>query len=148
MSNSSGTIQLKLEGYTYNVEQEAYDDVIRQQKEQEMILNEWRSIKGYEGLYMINSKGNIWSLPRITEIKRADGASHIRRTKGAQRKICTSQNGYLVVALSKNGKQKNQAVHYLVAEAFIPNPSGLKGVKFIDGQIRNIKSDNLEWASW
>ncbi|TFW15992.1 HNH endonuclease [Duganella callida] len=37
-------------------------------------------------------------------------------------------------------------VHDLVAEAFLPNPNRLPAVRHLDGNVRNNKVENLQWA--
>jgi hypothetical protein len=37
-------------------------------------------------------------------------------------------------------------VHDLVAEVFLPNPNKLPGVRHKDGNVRNNKVENLQWA--
>ena len=53
--------------------------------------------------------------------------------------------GYLQVYLS--GIRIPQLVHRLVAEAFIPNPLGLRDVDHIDGDRTNNNLTNLRWVS-
>ena len=53
--------------------------------------------------------------------------------------------GYLQVHLS--GIHIPQLVHRLVAEAFIPNPLGLRDVDHIDGDRTNNNLTNLRWVS-
>lgn len=47
---------------------------------------------------------------------------------------------------AKNGKVKNEAIHRLVALAFIPNPSGLPEVNHKDENKQNNCINNLEWC--
>lgn len=54
---------------------------------------------------------------------------------------------YLKVRLYSNGVGKDQSVHRLVAEAFIPNPHGLPHVNHIDENTFNNHKDNLEWCT-
>lgn len=75
---------------------------------------EWRDIPGYEGYYQASNRGNIRSLDR--EVKHSDG--HTRKIKGQPIKPSPTQ-GYLKVTLRKNGTQKTQSVHRLVASAFL-----------------------------
>lgn len=55
--------------------------------------------------------------------------------------------GYLTVRLSREGKSYTKYLHRLLAEAFIPNPMGLKYVNHKDGNVRNNQLNNLEWVS-
>lgn len=55
---------------------------------------------------------------------------------------------YPTVNLRWNGKQKNKAIHRLVAETWIPNPDNLPIVDHIDGNRLNYKIDNLRWVSY
>lgn len=54
---------------------------------------------------------------------------------------------YRVVSRTVNGKQINEYVHRLVAEAFVPNPKNKETVNHIDGNPSNNKATNLEWAT-
>ena len=58
-------------------------------------------------------------------------------------KLCVNSSGYKKVVL--NGK--NEYVHRLVAETFIPNPHNLPEVNHKDGNKWNNCVDNLEWVS-
>lgn len=92
---------------------------------------EWKDIEGYEGLYKVSSFGRIKSL------------------YGGEERIMKQANhghGYLMCALTKNGKLKSFTVHRLVAKAFIPNPSNLPQVNHIDENKENNRVDNLEWC--
>lgn len=51
------------------------------------------------------------------------------------------------VVLYKDGKRKNMYVHRLVAEAFIPNPLGLKTVNHKDENKLNNAVANLAWMT-
>ena len=54
---------------------------------------------------------------------------------------------YRYINFRWNGKQKNKAVHRLVAETFLPNPENLSYVHHIDGNRLNNKLENLMWAT-
>lgn len=102
---------------------------------------EWRDIKGYEGLYQISSKGQVKSLARPCK---GFGDYY---AKERIKKISRDGVGYCRVALSKNGKKKHILVHRLVAKAFIPNPDNLPEVNHKDENKENNYVDNLEWCT-
>ena len=91
-----------------------------------------KEIKGFPG-YFVTKNGKVYSNKR----------GKLRELKPAPR----SKNGYLGVALTKNGKKVTKNVHRLVAEAYIPNPDNLPEVNHIDENKLNNHVDNLEWVT-
>lgn len=102
------------------------------------MIEEWRPIEGYEGLYEVSSLGRVRSLDRY------DSSNHFRR--GKILKLQTDGRGYLMVVLSSNNKAKMYLVHRMVAIAFIPNPDNLPEVNHRDENPSNDNVDNLEWC--
>ena len=51
-----------------------------------------------------------------------------------------------VILKNKKGEKCIEDVATMVAMGFIPNPSGLKYVKFKDGNPNNCQADNLYWS--
>ena len=97
-------------------------------------MNEiWKDIKGYEGIYKINTKGDIKSSPR-------------KGTKGGLLKQFEDKDGYLCVGLNKNDKRKTFKVHRLVAMTFVPNLYDLPEVNHKDEDKTNNCVENLEWC--
>lgn len=91
------------------------------------MVEEWRPVVGYEGLYEVSNLGHV---KRVFHMK-----PHKKK------------HGYAVVSLYKNGVAKSFSVHRLVATAFIPNPEGKPQVNHIDECTTNNRVDNLEWVT-
>ena len=103
------------------------------------MIEEWRSVAGYEGIYEVSNLGNVRSLDRL------NGRGF--RIKGQNMKPVTNQKGYLRVGLSLNNVQSLKSIHRLVAQAFIPNPDNKPQVNHIDENKQNNHVDNLEWVT-
>ena len=84
----------------------------------------WRDVVGFEGFYKVSNKGNV----RRVEWIGARG----RECGGRTLKPAYDKDGYLKVALCKNGMMYHKRPHRLVAEAFIPNPNDLPQVNHKD----------------
>lgn len=104
---------------------------------------QWKAIKGHEGAYEVSNLGRVRSLDRYRRAAYGKIA-FIRGIEVAIRKNNT--NDYLVVRLSKDGKNIHALVHRLVAEAFVPNPNNLPQVNHKDEDKSNNRADNLEWC--
>ena len=100
---------------------------------------EWRNIKGYEGLYQISNLGRIKSLERFRKGKNGSLAS----VKEKILKPLITRNGYYQVPLCKNSKLRLYYVHRLVFEAFNgPIPEGYEinhlNEKKFDNRLKNL----------
>lgn len=103
----------------------------------------WKDIRGYIGLYEASNWGRIRSLDRW--IKCSNG--RLRFFKGGILKLSKTKDGYLKVDLWKNGNVKTFLVHCLVWEAFNgPIPEGMQ-VNHIDENKLNNRLDNLNLMS-
>lgn len=96
----------------------------------------WKDIVGYEGLYQVSNLGRVKSL--------GNGKTH--NSKERILKARKETNGYLRITLTKDGKQKKYTIHRLVATAFIPNPDNLPIVNHKDEDKLNNRIENLEWC--
>lgn len=96
---------------------------------------EWRDIKGYEGLYQVSNLGRIKSL-------KYKGGKQERILDGS-----INNNGYRVVTFRKDNKRRDYLVHRLVAEVFIPNPNNKPFIDHIDTDRTNNRIDNLRWVT-
>ena len=104
----------------------------------------WIDVEGYEGLYQISNLGNVKSLEREARI-----GKHGRTRKIEERilKPLDSGHGYLYVPLCNYGSRKNHYIHRLVAEHFVEKQAGYDCVNHKDYNVRNNRSDNLEWCT-
>lgn len=91
-------------------------------------MEEFKTIPGFEGLYMISNLGTVRS---------------IRFNKEKILKPRKLSKGYLHVNL----KGKNHTIHRLVASAFISNFSKLLEVNHINGVKTDNKVENLEMCT-
>ena len=97
----------------------------------------WRDIIGYEGIYQVSNKGNVFSIERMVQGRECGGIT----LKPKHRR-----DGYLHVGLYRNGKMKNKLIHRLVLEAFVENPNNLPEVNHKDENPSNNELSNLEWC--
>lgn len=91
---------------------------------------EWKDIKGYEGLYQANKFGEIKSLINEKKLK-------IKIRKDGKAEVC----------LFKEKMRKYMLVGRIIAETFIGNPEGKERVLHIDGDKANNTVENLRWAT-
>ena len=96
-----------------------------------VILEVWKDIPGYEGLYQVSNMGNVKSLFRYKK----------------QLKPMMTNSGYLQINLFKNKIRKVFLVHRLVAIVFLDNPQNKEEVNHIDECKTNNKLSNLEWVT-
>ena len=82
----------------------------------------------------------------INEKYQVSDFGKIKNAKGKILKTFINDKGYEIVSLSKNGKQKNERVHRLVATAFIPNEKNKPHINHKDGNKLNNRVENLEWV--
>lgn len=102
---------------------------------EELGVEIWKDIRGYEGLYQVSNGGRVRSLPR-------KGVRTSRILIPGKHK-----KGYLYVGLTCNGVRKMHKVHRLVAEAFIPNPHNYPQVNHLDEVKTSNNAANLEWCT-
>lgn len=104
-----------------------------------MVIEVWKDIERYEGIYQVSNMARIKSLDRI------DCRGQHRKERVLKQAF--DSDGYCIVTLSKERIGITKKVHRLVAQAFIPNPEDKPEVNHIDGVKSNNQISNLEWAT-
>ena len=118
------------------------------------LFEQWRDIRGYEGLYQVSNFGRVRSLDVLVDTKW--GNHFIKKGRALKPSL---RRRYLGVTLTKDKRTKTFSVHRLVATAFIPNPNNLPQINhkdenplnnFVyimpDGNVDESRS-NLEWCT-
>lgn len=90
----------------------------------------WKDIPGYEGLYKVNTIGEIWTERYEKKLK-----------------YSISSDGYKQYNLRKDKKAHIMAAHKAVALAFIPNTNNLPLINHKDENKLNCYYENLEWCT-
>lgn len=99
------------------------------------MMETWKSVKGFEGLYEVSNYGRVKSL-------------NYHRTGEAQiLKPGRTNGGYMNVVLTKDKIRYSKRVHRLVADAFLPNPNNYTELNHKDENPANNRLYNLEWCS-
>lgn len=95
----------------------------------------WKDIDGYEGLYQVSNVGNVRSLNwrRLGLIRNLYLKSH--------------NKGYLQVELHKGSERKTFTVHRLVAMHFVDGYEEGKIVNHKNEIRTDNRAENLEWCS-
>lgn len=106
----------------------------------------WREVFGYEGRYLVSDEGEIFSLPKTK--KSYGDIEYITKGKILKPGL-RGRDGLMyefVSLVNKDGVEKHESVHRLVASAFVENPNGYGVVNHIDHNTLNNKAENLEWC--
>jgi hypothetical protein len=99
-----------------------------------IIVEQWKPVPGYEGLYEVSDQGRVKSLPN-------------KRKFGCMRKTPIGKNGYPAVDLKHNGARKTFTVHTLVLTAFVgPRPIGYE-CRHLNGVRNDSRLCNLAWGT-
>lgn len=104
----------------------------------------WKPVKGFEGLYEVSSEGRVRSLDRTG----VDARGRAYSSTGQIIRPSTGKYGYKRVILYAPGvRAKTGQIHSLVLESFVgPRPPG--GVcRHLDGDPANNHLENLTWGT-
>lgn len=104
-------------------------------------MERWKEVPNARGLYYVSDQGRVKSLcgrtPRI-----------LKQTRHKVKRKCGDAY-YLQVRINYAPmKWRDELVHRLVAEAFVPNPEGHPIVNHIDENPQNNAVANLEWCTY
>ena len=106
-----------------------------------VIVENWRPVVGYEGLYEVSDLGRVKSLAKT--LPHAGYGS--RRCPEKILKDADNGTGHRTVGLWKDKRQRKAFVHRLVLEAFVgPAPTGMEACHWDDDPTNN-HIDNLRW---
>lgn len=90
-----------------------------------------KNVVGYEGLYVVDENGNVFSV-----------------LSNRYKKPIKMASGYLYVHLHNgDGKGKLKRIHRIVAEAYLDNPCNYTQVNHKNGNKQDNHVNNLEWCS-
>lgn len=106
------------------------------------LVEEWRPIEGFEGLYEVSDWGRIKSLER----KYFNGKGWLKIEEHIM-KVYNDKDGYELVRLKKNGDGTTLRVHRIVGQTFISNDEGKPFIDHIDGNTSNNCVWNLRWCT-
>lgn len=104
----------------------------------------WKSVVGWEGLYVVSNIGNVMSLDRKSYHKKLKKEISL---KGKKLKPSFESGGYAQVVLCKDGKCVTKKIHRIVAITFLDNSKNLPAVNHINGDIKDNRIENLEWCT-
>lgn len=90
--------------------------------------NEWKGIPGFEDKWLINNKGEVYSI-----------------AKKCLKNKSINKEGYEIIYTG--GRPRKLSIHRLVGELFVLNPNNKPILHHIDGNKLNNNADNLMWVT-
>ena len=109
---------------------------------------EWRPIRGFEGLYEVSNLGRVRSLDGWRDWTTRCGNPGKRFYRGRIIIPQLKNSGYLFIMLHDHDTYRIATIHRLVAETFVPNPDNFNVVNHKDENKLNNAASNLEWCTY
>lgn len=109
------------------------------------MIEVWKDIIEFEGLYQISNLGNVKSLSRYYYC--GNNYSTLKYCREKLLKFRFTKTGYTRVVFNLNGKNKDFYVHKLVAYYFLDNPNNYVEINHKDENKANNYYYNLEWCN-
>lgn len=104
---------------------------------------EWRPVRGFEGLYEVSSEGRVKGLHR--EVRTKGGFTKFLESKVLRPSPRSS--GYVAVTLSRSGTKTTAFIHSLVCAAFYGDRPEGSEVRHLNGVPYDNRSDNVFWGT-
>lgn len=105
-----------------------------------MKREKWKPVLNHEGFYEISNFGRVKSLKRKSSIGR------LLRARFLSPKLDRS-GSYNIELRFPDGTKRGYYIYRLMAVAFIPNPENKAQVNHKNGNRKDNKLENLEWAT-
>lgn len=111
------------------------------------VIETWRSIVGFEGLYEVSDHGRARSVDCWRPHTSKSGTLHKRFRKGKMISLCPHTSGYLMLHLYREGERTPVTLHRAVMEAFVgPRPEGLD-IMHADDERTHCRLSNLSYGT-
>lgn len=109
-------------------------------------MDTWVDIPGFEGFYEVSDKGVVRSKERSV-LSRNRFGEFVRTYKSAEKAPGVGTDGYPMVSLCRDGKQKSYRLSRIVLLSFIgPGPDGAEACHSDHNKLNN-ELENLHWGT-
>lgn len=108
------------------------------------MIEEWRAVIGYEGLYEVSSIGRVRSLDRLHSTPSGKGRLYPGKllSPGIEKR-----SGYRAMGLYKNNRGRMVRVHCLVLDAFVGPRQDNQVARHLNGNPADNRLENLAWGT-
>lgn len=103
----------------------------------------WEKLKNYEDSHQVSNLGKVRTVERTVK-----GLNGLRKYKSKLLTIfIRKKDSYCRICLCKNGEERIEYLHRIVAETFIENPENKPQVNHKNGIKSDNRVENLEWCT-